>query len=248
MNENFFRRARCAILAVAAGAALQTGCGGDSPDMAELREQQRQILAKLDSIEKKIAQPPPERARRPPPGPDPDKAHEIPVGGSPVKGPENAPVTIVEFSDYQCPFCARSEPVVAQVVREYGDKVRFVYKHFPLVSIHPRALPAALAAAAADRQGKFWEMHEVLFANQRALQSEQLKGYAERLGLDVQKFEADLQAPETRKLVQDDVRLAQQLGVRGTPTVFVNGKLLRDRTPEGFKQAIDLLLKQDAAG
>lgn len=246
MNERIARLTLGACLAL--GVAAQPGCGGDSQDMVELREQQRQILAKLDSIEQRIAQPPPERARRPAPGPDPEKAHEIPVGGSPTKGSESAPVTIVEFSDYQCPFCARSEVLIEQVLREHGGKVRFVYKHFPLLSIHPQALPAALAAAAADRQGKFWEMHAILFANQRALQPEQLKGYAEQLGLDVEKFEADRQAPEVRKLVQDDVRLAQQLGVRGTPTIFVNGKLLRDRTPEGFGKAIDSALGKSAAG
>jgi len=237
------------IAALAVGAPLLPACQPSSEDITELRNQQRQILAKLDAIEKKLEQ---GAGRQQPPqqptGPDPAKVYELPVGKSPIKGPENAPVTIVEFSDYQCPFCARSEPLINDVLKEYPTQVRFVYKHFPLTSIHSFAMGAAQAAAAAQKQRKFWEMHELLFANQRALQPEQLKAYAKQLGLDAAKFEADMTAPDVKALIQEDMQLSQKVGVRGTPTIFVNGKIVQNRSLEGFKQLIEPLLKQPAKG
>lgn len=229
--------------ALAAGAPLVPACQPSSEDITELRNQQRQILAKLDRIEKKLAQGP---GRQQQVGPDPAKAYDLPVGKSPLKGPENAPVTIVEFSDYQCPFCARSEPLINDVLKEYPTQVRLVYKHFPLTAIHPNAMGAAQAAAAAQKQGKFWQMHELLFANQRALQPEQLKSYAQQVGLDVAKFEADMASPEVKSAIQEDMQLAQKVGIRGTPTIFVNGKIVQNRSLEGFKQLIEPLLKQQA--
>ena len=169
------------------------------------------------------------------------------VADAPTLGRADAPVTLVEFSDYQCPFCARSEPLVQSALAAYPTQARLVYKHFPLTSIHPQALPAALAAAAAQKQGKFWEMHEKLFANQRALAPEQMKEYARQVGLDVPQFERDMQSDEVKALVQDDIKLAQRVGVRGTPTIFVNGKILQNRSLDGFKELIDPVLKGTAA-
>lgn len=240
-----FQSAYLRSAVVLLGVALLCSCKPSTEDVNELRDQQKQILAKLGEIEKKIdqlggrpqAQPPR------PAGPDPAKAYELPVAGSPIKGPENAPVTITEFSDYQCPFCARSEPIINDVLKEYPEKVRFVYKHFPLVSIHPQAMPAAKAAVAAQKQGKFWEMHEKLFANQRELGPEQFKKYAQEIGLDLTRFEHDMNSEETQKKIQDDMALAQQVGIRGTPTIFVNGKLLQNRSVDGFKQMIDPIIK-----
>ena len=223
-------------------------CGPTGEEMDELRNQQRQILAKLGDLEKKIeragARPAPQRPR----GPDPDKVHTIPSGKSPIKGPEDASVTIVEFSDYQCPFCARSEPLIAQALEAYPTQARFVFKHFPLTSIHPHAMGASKAAVAAQKQGKFWEMHELLFANQRALSPEQLQGYAQQIGLDMEQFKADMESAEVENLVKEDMRLAQQVGVRGTPTIFVNGKILQNRSLDGFKQLIGPALKEKASG
>jgi protein-disulfide isomerase len=223
-------------------------CNDSSKDMDELRSQQRQILAKLGDIEKKLeggaAREPREPRGRT--GPDPEKVQDIPVGKSPMKGPEAAPVTIVEFSDYQCPFCSRAEPMIDEVIKAYPTQVRLVYKNLPLVSIHPFALGAAQAAVAAQKQGKFWEMHDLLFSNQRALQPEKLKEYATQLGLDAAKFEADMSSDETKSAIQEDMRLAQTVGVRGTPTMFVNGKLLVNRSVDGFKQTVDAALKEKA--
>jgi protein-disulfide isomerase len=229
---------------------LLTACqsGTSKEDLAELKKQQQLILAKLGDLEKKLDRAPAARPPRARTGPDPSKAYELPVGASPVLGPQDAPVTIVEFSDYQCPFCARSEPLIKDVMKEYPDKVRFVYKHLPLVSIHSNAMGAAQAAVAAGKQGKFWEMHDLLFANQRALQTDKLKDYAKDLRLDVAKFEADMSSDEVKSVIRDDMGLSQKVGVRGTPTIFVNGKLVENRSVDGFKQMIDPLLPKKGAG
>jgi protein-disulfide isomerase len=211
-----------------------------------LKKQQQLILAKLGDLEKKLDKAPPARPPRGRTGPDPSKVYDLPVGDSAIRGPEDAPVTIVEFSDYQCPFCARSEPLIKDVQKEYPDKVRFVYKHLPLVSIHSNAMGASQAAIAAGKQGKFWEMHDLLFANQRSLQSDKLKEYAQQLGLDVAKFEADMNSAEVKSAVQDDMNLSRKVGVRGTPTIFVNGKLVENRSVDGFKQLIDPILEKGA--
>lgn len=241
---------RLSATVLAAAFLLACGQPDNSAELNEINQQQKQILAKLNALEKKIeeqgpAQPPP-RAR--PSGPDPDKQYDIPVAHSPIKGAQDGPITIVEFSDYQCPFCARAETIVAQALEAYPGKARFVYKHLPLESIHPQAMGAAQAAMAAQKQGKFWEMHELLFENQRALQPEKLLEYAAKIGLDVDRFKADMESPETANMVRDDMRLAGTIGVRGTPTIFVNGKLLRNRSIEGFKELIEPMLAEAAKG
>lgn len=242
-------RLRACVLLIPAVllAALAVGCGGNDDALDEVRRQQREIIARLGEIEKKLersaARPAAARAS----GPDPQRAYELPVGDSPIKGPENAPITIVEFSDYQCPFCARSESLIQQALSAYPTQARLVFKHYPLTSIHPQAMDAALAAVAAQRQGKFWEMHERLFANQRALNPDQLRQYAREIGLDMPRFEADFASPEVKAQVTADMQLARRAGVRGTPTIFVNGRLLQNRTLEGFKELIEPQLKAAAA-
>lgn len=238
------------LAAVLAFVGLAAGCGqADRNELQELREQQRQVLAKLNDLERKIDQiarraPQPQRRS----GPDPERKYELPVAGSPIRGPENAPVTIVEFSDYQCPFCARVEPLIEQVLEANEGKVRLVYKHFPLESIHPFAMGAAKAAVAAQKQGKFWEMHEKLFANQRQLQPDKLKEFAREIGLDLAQFERDMNSPETERKVRDDMRLARRVGVRGTPTIFVGGRLVTNRSLDGFNQLIERALSEQKTG
>lgn len=145
------------------------------------------------------------------------------------KGNPSAPNTIVEYSDFQCPFCAKFYPLTAQLVKEMPDKVKFVYRHFPLRSIHPNAQLAGQAAEAAGKQGKFWEMHDVLFNTQdswSALEepTEKFAEYANSLGLDLNKFSADLNSREVIDKVNGDYKGATKNGVRGTPTIFLNGK------------------------
>jgi protein-disulfide isomerase len=242
------RRSTVAFLALVTS-ALAGGCHRDAPSTDELRAEHRQILSRLADLEQKIdrlASRPPTAQR--PLGPDPARTYNLPVEGSPVKGPADAPVTIVEFSDYQCPFCARSEGLIAEVLQAYPTQVRFVYKHFPLTANHPQALPAALAAVAAQKQGKFWEMHDLLFANQRALSPEQIEGYARQLGLNMARFRADMASDAAKEQVEADRRLARRAGVRGTPTVFVNGRLLQNRTLDGVRALVDPMLKGAASG
>jgi len=153
----------------------------------------------------------------------PDKPVDISMDGARVKGNKNAPVTLVEFADYQCPYCVRAVPVVTQMLAKYPNDIQFVFKQFPLTSIHRFAQGAALASLAAERQGKFWEMHDLLFANSRALDEASLKKYAGDLGLDVARFEQDLKDPELAKNLEKDVQEGLRVGVNGTPSFFING-------------------------
>ncbi len=157
----------------------------------------------------------------------------------PSRGPAKAPVTIVEFSDFECPYCGRAEAVVSQVLQSYGDKVRLVYRDYPL-PMHPSAPKAAEAAHCAEDQGKFWEMHGKLFANQRELEVDSLKKYAKDLGLDAGKFAACLDSGQKAKVVDAHRKAGDEAGVSGTPAFFVNGILLSGAQPyEAFKQLID---------
>ncbi len=162
----------------------------------------------------------------------------------PAKGPERAPVTIVEFTDFQCPFCSRAESTVSQVMVEYKDKVRVVFRDFPL-PFHAQAQKASEAAHCASDQGKFWEMHGKLFANQSSLEVPALKGYAHDLGLDQGKFDKCLDSGEKAKLVEANRKAGEEAGVSGTPAFFVNGVLISGAQPfESFKSLIDGELAQ----
>jgi protein-disulfide isomerase len=168
---------------------------------------------------------------------------KIPVTDAmPSKGPKDALVTIVEFSEFQCPFCSRVLPTTKEVLDTYGDKVRIVWRNNPL-SFHPNAGPAAAVAMEANAQGgsaKFWEVHDVLFANQKALGRAELEGYAEKAGLDMAGVKKALDEGTHTKAIQADQALAAQVGARGTPYFFVNGRTLRGAQPiAAFKKIID---------
>lgn len=176
--------------------------------------------------------------------PDPAREYEVELGAAPTKGPANAPVTIVEFSDFQCPFCKRVTPTLAQIEETYGDKVRIAFKHMPL-SIHPQAPQAHAAAEAAARQGKFWEMHDKIFENQRDLSVATLEAHAQAIGLDMDQYRKDVADPEVKKRLDEDMRQASELNVTGTPSFFINGRFLSGAQPFGnFKQAIDAALEK----
>lgn len=153
---------------------------------------------------------------------------------------QNGKIVIEEFSDFECPFCGRAFPTVEQVLHEYGDQVEFVYKHFPLTSIHPRAQKASEASECARDQGMFKEYHDKLFENQRALEISNLKQYAADLGLDTDKFNSCLDDGEKASIVNNDLQEGRQKGVSGTPTFFINGQKLVGAQPYSvFKAAID---------
>jgi len=181
----------------------------------------------------------PARQAARPARPDPNQRYKIDVGSSPVSGPKDAKVTLIEFSDFQCPFCGRVTPTIKKIKDTYGDQVRVVFKHLPL-SIHPKAPAAHAAAEAAHQQGKFWEMHDQIFANQRAMSPEQYEKYAQSLGLDVAQFDKDRNAPQLKQRIDADAQLAAKLGVSGTPAFFINGRYLSGAQPfEAFKRIID---------
>jgi protein-disulfide isomerase len=146
---------------------------------------------------------------------DPERDH--------IRGPAEAPVTVLEYGDFECPYCGRAEPAVRELLADFGD-VRYVWRHLPLTDVHPRASAAAEAAEAAAAQGAFWELHDLLLDHQRALLDSDLIGYAEDLGLDVEQFEADLRGGAATAHIAEDVDSADLSGVSGTPTFFINGR------------------------
>jgi protein-disulfide isomerase len=158
----------------------------------------------------------------------------------PAVGAASAPVTLVEFSDFQCPFCQRVEPTLKQLRDKYGDKLRIVWKDFPLTQIHPQAFKAGEAGHCAGEQGKYWEYHDRLFANQQALQPADLKKHAADLGLDAAAFATCLDSSKFGERVRDGVSQGTSLGVNSTPTIFINGRRLSGAQPlEVFVAVID---------
>jgi protein-disulfide isomerase len=161
----------------------------------------------------------------------------------PSMGPSDAPVTLIEFSDFQCPFCARAMPVVQQLRDHYPTQLRVIYKHLPLEAIHPRARAAAEASVCADEQGKFWAFHDRIFANQGALADEDLRGHAAALELDLAAYDACRSDPKRGERIAADMAEARVAGVSGTPAFVLNGVLLRGlQSPEALMARIDRVL------
>jgi protein-disulfide isomerase len=218
---------------------LAAGCGGNPADIEELKKGQKEILDKLAALDKSVQQVKAAPAAPARPQIDPNKVYNIPLANSPARGAESGKVTIVEFSDYQCPFCSQAEGLVHQVMETYPKDVRLVFKQFPLTSIHPQAMPSSKAALAAGRQGKFWEMHKLIFENQRQLGPEKFAEFAEKLQLDVPQFQKDMESPEILAQINREMQEGKAADVTGTPTIFVNGKRLMNRSFDGFKQMIE---------
>ncbi|HEX8287259.1 MAG TPA: thioredoxin domain-containing protein [Pyrinomonadaceae bacterium] len=168
----------------------------------------------------------------------------ISADDDPAQGKTTAPVTVIMFSDFQCPACAATHPVLKKVLAAYGDRVRFVVRDFPLTNIHENAFNAAVAANAAYKQGKFFEYAEILYKNQNALDTASLKKYAADLGLNVQQFEIDFNDGKTRAEVRRDMIDGASYGINGTPTVFVNGVKVRQLNAESFRSAIEKALRK----
>jgi len=148
----------------------------------------------------------------------------MPVGNRDhAQGPADAPVTLVEYGDYECPHCGRAYPIVKEVQRRLGSKLRFVFRNFPLGESHPHAQHAAEAAEGTAAEGRFWEMHDTLYEHQQALDDTHRVGYAAKLGLDAKTFERDLHAHKHKARVREDFMSGVRSGVNGTPTFFING-------------------------
>jgi protein-disulfide isomerase len=160
-------------------------------------------------------------------GPQPPKQLEdpvvIPTAGSPVRGPASAALTLVEFSDFQCPYCYLAAGKLDEVLKAYPGQIKLIFKQFPL-DTHSQAALAAAAAIAAQRQGKFWPMHDALFAHRRELSPRTILALARDAGLDMNRFEADLDSAETKKTIAKDLDDGDRAGVEGTPSIFINGR------------------------
>ena len=211
------------------------GVGGDA-SLGNIQKVLEQLQNKINNGGN--AQPPQQ-----PPSEDMNKVYVIPVGASPIIGKKDAQVTIVEYSDFQCPFCARFYPVVKDVLAAYPNQVRLVLKNFPL-PFHPNARPAAKLAMAAGEQGKFQGMMEALMANGGDASEAKAKEYAQSLGLDYNRLMADYKNKDAQweKQIQDDMQLGQSVDVRGTPTFYLNGRKTNARDLASYKSQIDAIL------
>lgn len=167
----------------------------------------------------------------------PERRHQLALDGAPLRGAEDAPITLVLFSDYQCPFCARMEGSLARLLGEYPDTVRLAFRHLPLAS-HKQAGLAHRAAIAAQNQGRFWEMHDRIMANPRKLTRGTFVGYAEDLGLDRRRFEGDLSDRGLDGVLARDRREAESIGIATPPSLVINGKLVQGGQPYGNLKAL----------
>lgn len=167
---------------------------------------------------------------------------DIDTVGSPMRGAADAPVSMVVFTDFQCPYCIKLVPLLDEIFEKNQGKVKIIFKNMPL-QFHEMADPAARAALAANEQGKFWEFHDKLFTAPQ-LNPDAITSIARGLGLDMARFENDMKSPEIRQKLNKDMLDAQKAGVTGTPTVYINGRKLKQRSPQGFQELIDDELKK----
>lgn len=172
-----------------------------------------------------------------------DFVQKINLDSAPFKGAAEATVAIAVFSDFQCPYCSKIIPLLDQILERNPQKVKVAYMNYPLPS-HRYSSQAALSALAAARQGKFWEMHDKIFANYSSLNESKFGQFATELGLDLERFNTDLKDPALRDKINDDLREGEKAGVHGTPTLFVNGRLLKNKSPSGIQELIDAELKK----
>lgn len=250
-----FRKSRgFALLVLSAAPIALTGCQGSGAfatlqeNLSTLADQQAQMLVQMQQLSAKVdaieipAAPHGARgkdAKRKPGSPDPKVTYKVDVGDAHRTGGKQPLVTLVAWSDFQCPYCARVGPTMTQLEKEYGDDLAIVFKHNPL-SFHKRAMAAALAAEAAGRQGKFWPMHDKLFANNKALTDDNFVTFAQQLQLDVETFRKDLADDALAAKIKRQQTQGVSLGARGTPAFFVNGRFVSGAQPlAAFKTLID---------
>ena len=227
------------------------GCGGDSKqaeidalrqEVASLKQAQAESQQMIATL-RKAGEPAPRVATVKADGAEGGDGgrvatHVIPIAFSPRKGKEITAVTVVEFADFQCPYCQAAAGVPDQLLKEFPDDVKFVFKHYPL-GRHADAFTAAKAAWAAHQQGKFWEMHDLIYrGNIAQIPVETLRGYAEQLGLDMARFDADMKSPAAANAVAGDKQLGKRIRIGGTPAYYVNGKRLTDPSPGNLRARV----------
>lgn len=168
---------------------------------------------------------------------------DITIEGSPFKGPQNAPVTLILFTDFQCPYCSRMGPFLEEILKEFPKELKLVYKGFPLRN-HQYAIDAAKAALSAHKMGKFWEFHDLLFENYNKLNKEKIDEIRTQLKLDQKEFQQYVNDPKTMEMIRSDYKDGISAGVRGTPTLFLNGKQVKNRSAKALKQSIKAELEK----
>jgi protein-disulfide isomerase len=224
-------------------------------DLATLKQQQTSMLEKVTAMEAALkGRPSP--AQQPQQPPLPAGPFTVTAKDAPVLGNPKAPTFIVAWSDFQCPFCSRIVPIIQDTLKdpEVSGKVAFVFKQFPL-SFHQQAMPAAKAAMAAGRQGKFFEMHDKIFANQQQINEQNLETWAKEIGLNIAKFKKDIADPAIEAQIKADMEEGSKAGVRGTPSLYIGTKQgdnyvidrAQGRTVDSFKQAIKAILEKKPA-
>ena len=222
------------------GCAYSTNLAAVAVAAAKAGKSDTEIVAAINGS--KWAQGPPQQSNQ-----LLDPAVKIPVSGAPVLGPSSAKVTVVEFSDFQCPYCAGVVEQVRQLLRAYPTQIKLIFKQFPLET-HPQADLAAAAAVAAHKQGKFWQLHDAMFAHQEDLSRKAIFVLAQSAGLDMKRFEDDIDSTETRETVVRDVQDGNQANVEGTPTFFINGQKYNGALAlDAIKPVIDGELKPAAS-
>ncbi len=216
-------------------------------DVGKLAVRVDALELQIKMIKADINKPQPSQPQQPqqPPAEDLNKVYDIPAAGSHVLGNPDARITIVEYADFQCPFCARFHPFINEVYKAFPNDVKIMVKNFPL-GFHPNARPAAKVALAAGLQGKYFEMADLLIANGGELSDAKYKEFAGQLGLNVEQLLKDLKDKdaEFEKKIEADIALANQVDVRGTPTYFLNGKKTSARSTEAWKSEVEALLKK----
>jgi protein-disulfide isomerase len=168
---------------------------------------------------------------------------DITIEGSPFKGPQNAPVTLILFTDFQCPYCSQMGSFLEEILKEFPKELKLVYKGFPLRN-HQYAIDAAKAALSAHKMGKFWEFHDLLFENYNKLNKEKIDEIRTQLKLDQKEFQQYVNDPKTMEMIRSDYKDGISAGVRGTPTLFLNGKQVKNRSAEALKQSIKAELEK----
>jgi protein-disulfide isomerase len=275
MGQRIFSLVLFTALGVVLGVGLSDRQNGN-PLLREVANQQKELmkivspgednnlLARIKALEQKIAVLEsgaqfaqgmgagnmPQGAQQPmppqPPQEDFAQIYNIPIDHSPIIGNKNAPVTLVEFVDFQCPFCSRFHQPIAELRKEYGDKVNYIVKHYPL-SFHPLARPASKAAFAAGEQGKYAEMVDAILSdNSKLISEDSLKEFAKAIGLNVDKWQKDLKEKDAQweKYIEADMALAATIDVRGTPTMFLGGRKTNARDLAGYKREVDQILSE----
>src|SRR5262245_15960800 len=255
-----FRALATGTAVVVAIAALARPLDAQSQDARELQKQFEKLAAGQAAMQKQLEELTlliKSRTAAPPVAPAVPADLALPIAGAPARGAATARVTLIEFSDYQCPFCGRyARDTFGQIDRDYvkTGKVRYVFRNMPIESLHPQSFKAHEAALCAGDQGKYWEMHDQLFANQSALDPAALVGYARAAGLDVAKFQPCLTSATYASRIREDLSEAERVGARGTPTFFIGRavpgdskvkvvRILRGAQPyAAFREAIESVL------